>query len=531
MRHTLLFLALLTACGTDADGDGFPLEEDCDDSSADINPDATEICDGVDNNCDGATDEGVLNTYYNDQDRDGYGDADQPVEACQPGIGQVEDATDCNDNEDTANPAEDEICFDGIDNNCDGATDEDAAVDATTWYPDADGDGFGVEEGSRQACAPGDGWAADGGDCDDAIAEINPGADEVCGDGIDNDCKDGPDDGGAIDALKWHRDMDNDTFGDPDVSQRACLQPDGWVSDDTDCDDDDIRENPNSTWYPDGDGDGFGATGVPGNACERVNETDGRDTGDCNDEDVEISPDAEEIWYDGVDQDCNGLSDYDQDEDGYDSADEKEGGEDCDDLNGGISPREAEIADGIDNNCDSLCDEGYINAGDLIITEVMRHPLNVTDAEGEFFEIYNDTSDDIVICGGWEISDNGADSHEITGGPYTVTAGDFFVFGIDSDTTKNGGVTVDYEYSDFLLSNSDDEIILDFDGTTIDEIEYADSDGWPDRQGQSMNLDPDFRDATDNDDADAWCPTLRKAMSGGDLGTPGAANEECPEEK
>ena len=169
MRPLILLMALtlpaLTACSSDADGDGFNVDEDCNDNDADINPDAPEVCDGVDNNCDEAIDEGVTTTFYNDQDRDGYGDPDMPIEGCEVQVGQSENADDCDDDEDNAFPGNDEICLDSIDNDCDGDVDEDSAVDATTWYADSDGDGFGEDGTARQACAPGDGWAADAARC------------------------------------------------------------------------------------------------------------------------------------------------------------------------------------------------------------------------------------------------------------------------------------------------------------------------------------------------------------------------------
>ena len=111
-----------------------------------------------------------------------------PIEGCEVQVGQSENADDCDDDEDNAFPGNDEICLDSIDNDCDGDVDEDSAVDATTWYADSDGDGFGEDGTARQACAPGDGWAADAGDCNDDEADINPGADEIIGDGSDQDC-------------------------------------------------------------------------------------------------------------------------------------------------------------------------------------------------------------------------------------------------------------------------------------------------------------------------------------------------------
>ena len=67
----------------DVDGDGFDANEDCDDSSALINPAATEICDGQDNNCNDEIDEGVLSEFFLDEDGDGFGDPDQGTEACE----------------------------------------------------------------------------------------------------------------------------------------------------------------------------------------------------------------------------------------------------------------------------------------------------------------------------------------------------------------------------------------------------------------------------------------------------------------
>ncbi len=103
---------------------GYVLDNtDCNDSDGLINPSATEVCDGVDNNCDGQIDEGVGQTWYYDGDSDGYGDSSIPTQSCSQPPGYVLDNTDCNDSDGLINPSATEVC-DGVDNNCDGQIDE-----------------------------------------------------------------------------------------------------------------------------------------------------------------------------------------------------------------------------------------------------------------------------------------------------------------------------------------------------------------------------------------------------------------------
>ena len=82
---------------TDADGDGFTSDYDCDDGSSATYPGAVEECDGLDNDCDGEVDEGVTQTFYLDSDGDGYGDPNSPVEACEAEGDLVDNADDCDD--------------------------------------------------------------------------------------------------------------------------------------------------------------------------------------------------------------------------------------------------------------------------------------------------------------------------------------------------------------------------------------------------------------------------------------------------
>ena len=93
---------------------------------------------------------------------------------------------DCNDSDDTVFPGADEVC-DDVDNNCDGLIDEES-IDAITWYLDADVDAFGNPNVSLEACVAPSGYVSDNTDCNDFDPTVHPGAVEIAGDGIDQDC-------------------------------------------------------------------------------------------------------------------------------------------------------------------------------------------------------------------------------------------------------------------------------------------------------------------------------------------------------
>jgi predicted outer membrane repeat protein len=241
--------------------------DDCDDGDPTQHPGAEERCNGEDDDCDGTTDEDdaidVL-TWYADIDRDGYGDPASPDIDCEQPSGYLADAGDCDDLDATQHPGADERC-NGEDDDCDGSTDEDDAVDAATWYLDGDADGYGDASVTTSACAQPSGYVTDATDCDDARADVSPGATEICDDDqVDEDCD------GLAD--------DDDSSADPATM---------------------------STWYLDLDGDGVGSSahGSEGPRCDPSAGYVASD-GDCDEFDASVHPLHDEIC-DGRDNDCD----------------------------------------------------------------------------------------------------------------------------------------------------------------------------------------------------------------------------------
>ncbi|MCK4597558.1 lamin tail domain-containing protein [bacterium] len=161
--------------------------------------------------------------------------------------------------------------------------------------------------------------------------------------------------------------------------------------------------------------------------------------------------------------------------------------------------------------------------GDLIINELMQDPAAVGDSQGEWFELYNNTTSDIDI-NGWVIRDDAANVHTIdNGAPLLVPAKGYLVLGNNADLATNGGYQCDYEYSGFTLSNSDDEIVLEEEGLEIDRINYDGGPIWPDPTGASMGwLGP----PGDNNDGTRWVIEGIASYGDGDWGTPGYKNTD-----
>jgi hypothetical protein len=146
---------------------------DCDDTNAAVSPGEIEVCDLIDNDCDELIDDedpsidpSTQTNYYSDDDGDGYG-GDLTVLACGvvPGFGS-DNSDDCDDN-------------------------DPAVTIPTNWLFDVDMDGYGAGDSQGYGCfppVPGTAGEVFGIDCDDANELVNPGAEEVCGDSLDNDC-------------------------------------------------------------------------------------------------------------------------------------------------------------------------------------------------------------------------------------------------------------------------------------------------------------------------------------------------------
>ncbi|MCB9683366.1 MAG: hypothetical protein H6733_18015 [Alphaproteobacteria bacterium] len=265
---------------------------DCDDADPDVNPDAREFCNTVDDNCNGQQapydptwdlghDPAWVRSFV-DVDQDGWGVATLPVHGCFTAVaGSALQSGDCDDADPEVNPGRAEVC-NGVDDDCNGRTDDrDRNVQAPYWVVDADGDGFpGERTWGRTCTSPGAGWT-------------------------------------------------------PTLYVLAI-----------DCDDDDAFAFWQAAWREedkcsrDADGDGWGDPAPPHRQVDA-----GRD---CDDDDVALFPGATEVFHDGVDQDCDRSDDDDEDGDG--ALAPVWGGDDCDDQDPRVASRAA------DQDCDGTPD-------------------------------------------------------------------------------------------------------------------------------------------------------------------------------
>jgi hypothetical protein len=471
------------ACCDDGDGDLYDDwtcgGTDCNDANAAINPGATEICDGVDNNCDTLVDNGLTAPLANDQD----GICAGSRKVCAGASGWVEP-----DYTTLPGYSTTDYC-DGLDNDCDVAVDENASF--ANWYNDQDGDGYGAGA-ADWTCDPDPGDVLSATDCNDSPADLDgdghpdgwdtwPGAPETC-DGRDNDCDQTVDEGTPC------YDDDGDGFtensGDCDDAW-ASTWPGGTETCNSRDDDCNGTVDDHSTCWDD-DGDCY---------CENAPCAGSSDLGctspaggDCNDGDAAVNPGQTEIDGDGFDNDCDGSVDdgtFDPDGDGYTVT-----GGDCVEYDATAYPGAPEEADGVDDDCDTVVDEGTVAFDD--------------DADGwcEGIDLDADGADDCsdgttpgdchdgdpaVNPGAAEVGngiDDNCDGQIDEGGDYADDDGDGFSENEGDCDDANAGVfpgaaEVANDIDDDCDGDSDEGFHdLDGDGVTVEEGDCDDGEGW-----------------------------------------------------
>jgi len=206
-----------------------------------------EVCNGVDDDCDGVADPPGTpgcQTWYRDDDGDGSGRDSDSACLCGPdGVYRASVPGDCNDGDPAMRPGGVEVC-DGKDNDCDGFADPAGTMGCLVRYYDFDGDGFGKDAWKQCLCGPAGYYRAlNPGDCDDADPAVYPAASEIC-DGKDNDCDGAVDPPGSSGCAPWYQDRDGDGYGGPTTLCR-CGPGDGYTaSQGGDCDEDRASVHP-----------------------------------------------------------------------------------------------------------------------------------------------------------------------------------------------------------------------------------------------------------------------------------------------
>lgn len=294
----------------------------------------------------------------------------------------------------------------------------------SSWYADLDNDGYGDASEVLMSCNQPSGYVPDNTDCDDNADSIHPGATELCN-SADDDC-DGLTDEGCG-TFTYYPDADNDSYGDPGnpfVTSDPVI-PSGYVTDNTDCNDNNNAVNPSAseacnltdddcdgqidegvqnTYYADSDADGYGSS-FEITACTQPSGTSANNA-DCNDADGTVNPAAAEVCN-GTDDNCDGQTDEgvlniyytDADGDGYGSGSEiyaciqpsgtSLNNTDCNDASSAIHPFAVELCNSIDDNCDLQIDEG---CGGCLNPPVAEAGMDVQVCSGDMVPVYGSIS-------------------------------------------------------------------------------------------------------------------------------------------
>ena len=573
---------------------------DCVDSDATYKVGATDVWyDGYDKDCGGE----------DDYDQDGDGDRSSGYAA----LPTYQDTTevvaaidnpndDCIDTDAAYSSLVTDLWYDGLDHDC--GSDDDYDADADGERSDAYA-AAATLQGASTVVASG---ANPNTDCVDSDANYNAAATEVWYDGADWDCLEDDDFDADADGFR------SDAYAAAATVQGATTVVASGANPNTDCvdDPDDAADaasyfpGASDTWYDGKDHDCVGdddydqdGDGDRSDAYAAAATVQGPDTvvalaansnDDCDDTDGAINVSATEIWYDGVDQDCDSGSDYDADGDGDDAiahggvdCDDADAGvstftwyadtdtdgygdplstngdctmptgyvadsTDCDDTDGAVNPGASETLDGIDEDCNGYHDDdGVITAASeyVKITEFIPDPSGLDTAE-EWVELYNPNAFDIVLDAGlWNLGESGVSPYTIVG-PVSIAAGEHVVFGRNTDTALNGDVVVLESYGSKIsiahtASSSPSDIYVEYDDPTalvtveVDLVEYdfSTTGAWNALvvNGKSVELDYDTGSGTyaaDNNDVANWCVGSTRWGPGLDYGTPNAVNDGCP---
>jgi hypothetical protein len=380
-------------------------------------PKFAEVCNDLDDNCDGIPDNGEnlsgCITYYRDADDDGYGLANDFKCLCSPASDYTtEDSSDCDDGNEATNPLASESCMTAQDDNCNGTTNDVGALGCIAYYMDFDNDTYGAPADSKCMCEGEGKYSASlNSDCNDIDESVHPNATETCNN-VDDDCNNLVDDDSPSGCSVYYLDFDNDGHGNPGDAKCLCVAtPPYSVATGNDCNDDDSLVNPDQveicnnekddncsggqdegidksgclSFYLDADEDGYGSVIVPPVCyCKQTGQFTAKDATDCNDELFAVHPGADEICDNAIDDNCNSMMDeenaigcepfyYDNDGDKYGIVDNSKclcfaqnpdtgpygapAPGDCADTDWAVNPGVTEACNGKDDNCANGVDE------------------------------------------------------------------------------------------------------------------------------------------------------------------------------